>query len=68
MGLMRSLLLAAAKFNFTFSALHVPGEKNTIADALSRFNWQVFHQLAPWAHRSPTPIPGQLLLDLTQAR
>lgn len=65
MGLLRSLLFAAAKFSFTFSAEHIPGEKNTIADALSRFHWQVFHQAAPWAQPSPTHIPGHLLQELS---
>lgn len=65
MGLVRSLLFAAAKFSFTFSAVHVPGEHNEIADALSRFHWQVFFQLAPWALQSPTQIPVQLLEELT---
>lgn len=64
MGLVRSLLSAAAKFCFTFSAEHVPGEHNEIADALSRFHWQVFFQRAPWALQSPTQIPSQLLEEL----
>ena len=36
MFLLRKLLLAAARFNFTFTAQHVSGTHNTIADALSR--------------------------------
>lgn len=64
MHLLRSLLMAAAKFNFTFAAAHVPGVQNPVADALSRFQWQVFRRLAPWAQPSPTPIPGQLLAEL----
>lgn len=64
MCLVRSLLGATAKFQFTFSAEHLPGAQNTIADALSRFNWQVFLQSAPWAHRKPTPVPGQLIEHL----
>ena len=53
MQLLRSLLLVAARFNFTFEAKPLPGCENRIADALSRFNWQVFRQLAPDA--SPHP-------------
>lgn len=65
MKLLRSLLLVAAQFNFSFSAEHVPGVQNGIADALSRFHWQVFHRLAPWARRSPSAIPGHLLQELS---
>jgi hypothetical protein len=38
MRLLRSLLLAAARFNVSFSSLHIPGAHNSIADALSRFH------------------------------
>ena len=64
MHLLRSLLLAAARHSFSFSAQHIPGVTNSIADALSRFHWQDFRRLAPEAHRHPTPIPPQLLEDL----
>ena len=64
MHLLRSLLLAAARHSFSFSAQHIPGVTNSIADALSRFHWQAFRRLAPEAHRHPTPIPPQLLEDL----
>ncbi len=47
MQLLRELMLGAARFNFTVSAKHVPGKENGIADSLSRFNMQVFRQLAP---------------------
>lgn len=40
--LMRSLLLSAARFNFSFSAQHIPGVLNEVPDALSYFNWQAF--------------------------
>jgi len=65
MRLMRSLLLAAARFNFSFSSQHIPGVHNSIADALSRFNWQEFRRVAPSAHQFPTPIPHQLIAELT---
>ena len=64
MHLLRSLLLAAARHSFSFSAQHIPGVTNSIADALSRFHWQDFRRLAPEAHRHPTSIPPQLLEDL----
>ena len=65
MQLLRTLLLSAARYSFSFSAQHIPGVFNQIADALSRFRWQEFRQLAPGAQPTPTPIPPQLLLQLT---
>ena len=62
MHLLRDLLFSAARFSFSFSAKHVPGIHNEIADALSRFRWQEFWRLAPQANPQPTPLP-QLLLD-----
>ena len=40
MQLLRTLLLSAAHHGFSFSARHVPGVNNQIADALSCFRWQ----------------------------
>ena len=64
MVLLRSLLGVAARFNFTFEALHIPGVANPVADALSRFNWQVFRLLAPDSSPVPTPIPEEILHHL----
>ena len=61
MKLVRSLLMCAARFGFSFNAQHIPGLQNQIADALSRFNWQEFRHRAPEANLSPSPIPHQLL-------
>ena len=63
MRLLRSLLLAAARYSFTFFAQRVPGVTNQlqVADALSRFCWQ----LVPHAQPHPTLIPPDLLADLT---
>ena len=60
MRLLRLLLSAAARFNFTFTSQHIPGIHNNIADALSRFHWQDFRRLAPWAQPYPVPVPHQL--------
>ena len=65
MRLLCSLLLTAVRHSFTFSAQHVPGVTNQVADALSRFRWQKFRQLVPYAQLHPTPIPLDLLADLT---
>lgn len=61
MCLLRQLLLCAAQCNFSFSASHVPGSDNGIADALSRFHWQAFRQLAPLAQPVPDPVPTWLI-------
>ena len=60
MRLLRLLLSAAARFNFTFTSQHIPGIHNNIADALSCFHWQDFRRFAPWAQPYPVPIPHQL--------
>ena len=62
MRLLRYLLLSAARHSFSFSA---PGINNQLADALSLFHWQDFRLLAPEAQPLPTPVPPQLLTDLT---
>ena len=62
--LMRLLrdILSAVHCGFTFTAIHVPGVDNKVADTISRFHWQEFRHLAPEAQSTPFPIP-QLLLD-----
>ena len=66
MFLVRKLLLVAARFSFTFSAQHVPGVHNQIADALSRFHWQEFRRLAPEARPYPVAVPQGLWDELIQ--
>jgi len=60
MCLLRHLLSAAACFKFTFTSQHIPGIHNNIADALSRFHWQEFRQLASTAQLHRVPIVPQL--------
>lgn len=57
MNLVRLITLQTLKFNFTFSAKHVPGLDNGIADSLSRFQMARFHLLAPDASPVPCQIP-----------
>ena len=40
MHLLRSLLMVGARHSLVFSAVHIAGRCNRIADALSRFHWQ----------------------------
>ena len=65
MWLIHHLLLSATHHSFSFSDHHVPGVNNQLADALSHFQWQDFRLLAPEAQPLPTPVPPQLLTDLT---
>ncbi len=62
MNLVRALFFIAAQHNFHVMIIHIPGVDNSIADALSRFQMNRFHQLAPDAEEQPTPTPAQLNL------
>ena len=57
MDLVRPLVLQCMRLNTTIKSKHIPGVKNTIADAISRFNTQIFRLNAPAADRLPTDIP-----------
>jgi len=61
MLLLRCLALVAARNTFTFTTSYTPGWDNSIADALSRFDFQHFHHLTPHAAHISTPIPPSLL-------
>ena len=65
MQLQRELFLCAARFNMKVTEKHVPGIYNAIDDALSRFNMEVFRQLARKARPTPTSIPAALLAHLS---
>jgi len=57
MPLLRSLTWLSAFKQFTFKAVHIPGNKKLIADALSCFLFQKFRALAPKADQDPIPLP-----------
>ena len=65
MQLLRELFLCAARFKFIVMAKHVPGKENAITDSLSRFNMQVFRQLAPHSQPIAVAIPVSLLALLS---
>lgn len=60
MRLVRKLVLVCLLSNITFSARHVAGINNCIADALSRFQEERFRSLAPEANRYPDAFPHEL--------
>ena len=62
MKLMRKLTWLAATNNFTFSSKHIPGVKNVISDALSRFDFQTFRKVAPEADVQATTCPHYSLV------
>ena len=71
------LLMAAARFNFSFSAQHIPGVHSKVADALPIFigrssggwgGWQKFRWLGLSARPNPVTIPQKLLTELTFPR
>jgi hypothetical protein len=57
MDLVRPLVLKCMKLNTIIKAKHIPGVKNIVADAISRFNTQVFRLNTPAADRLLTEIP-----------
>ena len=60
MDLVRPFVLKCLQINVLIRAQHIKGEKNTIADALSRFDMQLFRELAPRASPQPVHIPQHL--------
>jgi len=60
LALLRVLTMQCIKFNCLIKASHIPGAKNDIADALSRFQLQRFRTLAPTADARATPMPDHL--------
>lgn len=60
MSLMRNLVFSTLKYNIVLKAEHIPGKINTIADSLSRCDFQRFRHLCPEADQYKTAIPDHL--------
>lgn len=60
---LRCLVFCAASHNFWFTAKHIPGKKNVLADAISRNKVDVFLSQAP---KKMKKIPDTIPQDLTQ--
>ena len=54
MELVQGIFYICVKYEFEFSAIHVPGVKNKIADSLSRGQIKLFRSLAPNADDTMT--------------
>lgn len=68
MQLLRCLSFIEARRQFTLSATHLPGIKNTLADDLSRDRLSAFLEEKPEANPSPTKVPVSLLQWLLDPR
>ena len=66
MHLIRLLVFYAAKYNFWFTATHIPGKRNIVADALSRNKLSVFFSQVPQAMRHPAQLSPALLSLVSQ--
>ena len=60
MTLLRKLVLCCLRLNVHFTARHVPGRENVLADKLSHSQVDSFKVAAPWADQTPTPLPQRL--------
>lgn len=58
--LLQHLVLRCLQLNVFIHAVHLPGVENVIADALSRFQWDRFRELAPEAEQQGVPCPDWL--------
>ncbi|XP_013416314.1 uncharacterized protein LOC106177917 [Lingula anatina] len=59
--LLRKLILICLQKNILHKAEHIPGEHNTAADSLSRFDFQTFRRSIPTALPQPEHLPRCLM-------
>eukprot|EP00794_Sanderia_malayensis_P000850 gene850-biopygen113 len=59
--LLRDLSIQAILHSFSFSAIHVPGAVNTLADLLSRLRFQQFLHRLPLPEPHSPPVPPIML-------
>ena len=68
MSILRPLVLSGMHHNIHFKASHEVGSSNSIADSVSRQNWSLFRQLAPWEEESPVPVPESFLTFISSVK
>ena len=56
MKLIRRLVIQPLRFNIFFSAWHIQGLRNVIADKLSRLQMDEFRRVAPYMDKEQTVI------------
>ena len=61
MHMLRCLFFFQAHYSFSYTARHIPGIDNTLADALSCNNATLFLSKVPNADKIPTHIPQELM-------
>ena len=59
--IMQLKVFFASSYQFYFTASHIPGIENTLADAISRNNASSFIRQAPVSLLPPSTIPAPLL-------
>ena len=63
-GAATSLLPVGSPALICIYCLDVFGKSNAILDTIPRFEFQWFHQLAPYASPTATPVPPLVLAQL----
>lgn len=61
MKLIRRLVVTSMTHNILFRAKFIAGKTNTVADCLSRFQFQKARKVAPWLSPQETQIPTSLI-------
>ncbi len=57
MSMVRKMVVLGMLNNVMFTAVHIPGKHNVVADLLSRFSFQKVRKVAPWLDAQPTKLP-----------
>ena len=61
MGYLRCIVFSAARHGYWFTAKHIPGRNNTLADAISRNKLDLFlAQAPPTMSRTPVELPPEI--------
>ena len=66
--MLRCLFFLEAEYDYSLSAIHVPGVENRAADSISRNNLPLFFDLLPQALRNPCLVPDDLVSHLIRDR